>query len=144
VDVLRWAALDAWRTRLLREADVASVVSQETSLLLVEMPAVRRILELVRKHWRLAGRYTAEAYPGRITLFRAVPSGPNGPQFGDPALGWGALAEDGVEIHTLRANHVALLAKPYVAILAQELRSCLDRGHHSRVGTSDTHLQHYG
>ena len=109
MDRLRWAAMDTWRTRLLWEADAASAVSQETSLLLVEMPAVRRILELVKKHRQLAGRYSAETYAGRITLFRAMPTGPNKPQAGDPALGWGVLAKNGVEIHTVRANHVALL-----------------------------------
>ena len=91
---------------------------------------VYKNLELVWQHRRLARRYSAERYAGRITLFRAVPSKANEPQFGDPTLGWGVLAENGVEIHTVRANHVALLVKPYVEILAQELRSGLDRGRH--------------
>jgi len=92
---------------------------------------VRRVLELVREHRRLARRYCAEAYRGRITLFRAVPSERREHQVGDPAMGWGKLAESGVEIHPIQANHVALLVKPYVEVLAQELRACLDRGRSS-------------
>ena len=70
-DLLGWAVLNTWRTSLLREAEVAPTVSQETSLLLVKMPAIRRILGLVREHRRLARHYKAESYPGRIILFRA-------------------------------------------------------------------------
>jgi thioesterase domain-containing protein/acyl carrier protein len=129
VDLLGWAGLDTWRTLLLREAEVASTVSQEASLLLIEMPAVRRILELVREHRQLARKYTAERYEGRITLFRAVPSTSSKKWTGDPTLGWGVLAEGGVDDHFILANHVALLVKPHVEILAQELRVCLDQSH---------------
>jgi thioesterase domain-containing protein len=139
MDLLRWAGLDTWRARLLKEAEVANTVSLETSLLLVEMPDVRRVLELVREHMRLARRYSAEAYRGRITLFRAVHSEQSGHQAGDPAMGWGKLAESGLEIHTIQANHVALLVKPHVEVLAQELRACLDRDRSSLTDTTDIH-----
>lgn len=127
VDLLGWAGLDTWRAHLLKEAEVASIVSQDVSLLLVEMPAVRRVLELVREHSRLARRYTAERYGGRITLFRAVRSGSSKKKGEDPMLGWGGLAEGGVDVHSIQANHVALLVKPHIEILAQELRICLDQ-----------------
>lgn len=134
VDMLGWAGLDTWRTLLLKEAEVASTVSQETSLMLIKMPAVRRILELVREHRRLARRYTAERYGGRITLFRAVGSRSSKKRAGDPMLGWGVLAEEGVDVHFIQANHVALLVKPHVEILAQELRVCLDQSRRSPSG----------
>jgi thioesterase domain-containing protein len=127
LDLLRWAAFDTWRTRLLKDAEVAATVTQETSLLLVEMPAVRRVLHLVREHRRIARRYSAVAYSGHITLIRALTSDQDESSGRDPTLGWGMLAEGGVEIHNIRANHVALLARPYVKTLAQELRSYLDR-----------------
>ena len=49
-------------------------------------------------------------------------------------LGWGVLAEGGVDVHFILANHVALLVKPHVEILAQELRVCLDQSHRSPSG----------
>ena len=125
IDLLGWVGLDTWRTQTLKEAEVASTVSQETSLLLIEMPAVRRILELVREHGHIVRRYTAKMYRGRITLFRAAKSGSNEKGDGDPLLGWGELAQDGVEVHFIQSNHVALLVKPYIEILAQELRACI-------------------
>lgn len=138
-DLLRWAGIDTWRARLLNDAEVAQTVSRETSLLLVEMPAVRRILELVGEHKRLAHRYAAAAYRGRITLVRAVPAEQDEQQTEDPTMGWQQLAEGGVEMHTIRTNHVALLVKPYVEILAQELLACLDRGRRSLTGAADIH-----
>ncbi len=139
VDLLGWAGLDTWRTRLLREAEVVSTISQETSLRLIEMPAVRRILELVREHSQLGRLYAAKKYQGRITLFRAGRSGSNKKGINDPTMGWGVLAEDGVDIHFIQANHVALLVRPHVEILAQELRDCLDQSHTSLSKSIDTH-----
>ena len=126
IELLGWAGLDTWRTRLLKQAEVASAVSQETSILLVEMPAVRRILELVGEHRRLVHRYAVEMYRGRITLFRAIHSERYERLAGDHTMGWGRLARDGVEVHTLPANHVSLLVKPCVEILAKELKTCID------------------
>jgi amino acid adenylation domain-containing protein/non-ribosomal peptide synthase protein (TIGR01720 family) len=141
VDLLGWAGLDTWRAHLLKEAEVASIVSQDVSLLLVEMPAVRRVLELVREHSRLARRYTAERYGGRITLFRAVRSRSSKKRDEDPMLGWGGLAEGGVDVHSIQANHVALLVKPHIELLAQELRICLDQSRRYTSDSTDTHSQ---
>lgn len=141
VDLLGWVGLDTWRTQMLKEAEVASTVSQETSLLLIEMPAVRRILELVREHGHIVRRYAAEMYRGRITLFRAARSGPDEKGAEDPTMGWGALTEGDVDIHFIPANHVALLVKPHVEILAQELRACLDQSHKSLSDSIDDQSQ---
>lgn len=91
------------------------------------MPAVRRVLELVREHQRLAYQYKAQLYPGRITLFRAVPPDSKALDSEDPTMGWGGLAQGGVEFHTIPANHVALMIKPYVEQLAHQLAECSDR-----------------
>jgi hypothetical protein len=47
LNLLRWAGMDTWRARLLDYAEVATPASQEASLLLVELPTVRRVLDLV-------------------------------------------------------------------------------------------------
>jgi thioesterase domain-containing protein len=60
-------------------------------------------------------------------LFRATSLEKNEKREIDPTLGWGKLAEGGVDIHCIKANHVALLVRPHVEILAQELRVCLDQ-----------------
>jgi hypothetical protein len=124
---LQWAGLDAWREHLLRDAQVAPAVSAESSLLLIELPAVRRVLRLVRRHRQLARRYVAAPYRGRLTLVHAVPEGQDAHPPRDPTLGWQDLAAGGVELHTIRTMHVALLVKPYVEVLAREVMGCLDQ-----------------
>ncbi len=56
-------------------------------------------------------------------------------------MGWGALTEGDVDIHFIPANHVALLVKPHVEILAQELRACLDQSHKSPSDSINTHAE---
>jgi amino acid adenylation domain-containing protein/non-ribosomal peptide synthase protein (TIGR01720 family) len=136
VDLLGWAILDTWRKRLLGEAEVAGMVPQDSSLLLVEMPDVRRILRMVPRHIRLARRYSAQMYQGHVALFRALRLEPNEQRAGDLSLGWARLAAGGVEIRIIRANHVALLVNPYAKTLAQELAACLDRDHSSPDGSN--------
>ncbi len=139
VDLLGWARLDTWRTHMLQDAEVANTVSQDASLLLVEMPAVRRILKLVREHGQLVRRYAAKTYRGQITLFRAARSESNEKVVKDSTMGWGVLAEGGVDVHSIQANHVALLVKPHVEIFAQELNACLNQRTSSSSGTVDFH-----
>jgi hypothetical protein len=136
LDLLGWAVLDTWRKRLLGEAEVAGIVPQESSLLLLEMPDVRRIMSMGRQHVRLARRYSAQVYQGRVALFRALRSTSNVRQAGDLSLGWAGLAAEGVEIRVIGANHVALLVHPYVEVLAQELAAYLDRGGSSPRGSA--------
>lgn len=125
--LLGWAGLDTWRALLLREdTEIASTVSQETSLLLIRMPTVRRVLELVREHRRLVRRYRAKSYAGKITLFRAISNGSKQKVSADPTLGWGTLAQEGLEVRTIKANHAALFVKPHVKVLANELMTCLN------------------
>jgi len=126
-DLLGWAVLDTWRTRLLQEAEIAQTVSQEESLLLIKMPGVRRILKLIRKHQQIVQQYTAQPYRGNITLFRAVDFDSDGNEKQVSALGWQQLVEGQMTVHPIQANHVAFLVKPTVKTLAQELSECLDQ-----------------
>ena len=56
-------------------------------------------------------------------------------------LGWEVLAEGGVDVHFIQANHVALLVKPHIQILAQELRICLDQNCNYTSDSTGTHSQ---
>jgi amino acid adenylation domain-containing protein/non-ribosomal peptide synthase protein (TIGR01720 family) len=125
-DLLGWAILDTWRNRLLQEAELAHTVLQEESLLLIKMPAVRRILKLIRKHKKLVQQYTAQPYKGEITLFHAVDHAPNKNDKRESISGWRKIAEGRVMVHSIQANHVAFFVKPYVETLAEELTKSLN------------------
>lgn len=68
--------------------------------------------------------YVPQIYPGRITLFKAVDVPI--PDV-DPKLGWGELAAGGLEIHDIPSNHLGMLREPYVQVLGEKLRACIER-----------------
>ena len=85
------------------------------------MPAHLR--DNVKLFTMAAQRYRPKPYPGRVILFKAAEQNA---QYGpDPKLGWGEVAERGVEIHEVPGDHMSILDKPRVANLAEQLRACL-------------------
>jgi amino acid adenylation domain-containing protein len=70
--------------------------------------------------------YQPKPYPGRLVVFRAEQT-PNwvGVRFEDPFLGWGSLALQGIEVHTVPADHWTLLHRENVPALADGLNRYL-------------------
>jgi thioesterase domain-containing protein len=69
--------------------------------------------------------YVPQPYPGRLVLFRAlVRSIAADP---DPQMGWGKLAQGGLEIQDVPGDHVSLLVEPSVRVLAEQLDAYLQR-----------------
>jgi thioesterase domain-containing protein len=86
-------------------------------------------------NWYAVARYTARRYPGSITLFRAEEGiGAVDARYGDE-LGWGGLAEQGIEVHKIPGSHLDLMKEPNVRIVAQELSACLERCRQDGSGT---------
>jgi amino acid adenylation domain-containing protein len=69
--------------------------------------------------------YTPQPYKGRITLLLARAR----PLFSsyEPDLGWGKYALGGVDVAWVPGNHNSILQEPFVAALAEQLKSRLDR-----------------
>ncbi|NOT47998.1 MAG: amino acid adenylation domain-containing protein [Acidobacteria bacterium] len=80
-----------------------------------------QIEDLIRKAGQ---KYSPEVYPGNMTLFRASIQ-PMGIQ-PDPTLGWENLVEGKIETHEVPGHHGSIVAKPYVHVLAKNLRDCLE------------------
>jgi thioesterase domain-containing protein/acyl carrier protein len=87
-----------------------------------ELPEHRRLL--IESHYRALNHYQPKAYPGRITLFQAQAR----PLFSlfYPELGWKRLALNGVEVKQIPGSHEGMFKEPYVQILAEELRRCIE------------------
>jgi amino acid adenylation domain-containing protein len=72
--------------------------------------------------------YKPQIYSGQATLFRATEGTLE--WHNDPALGWGDLVMGGVETYDIPSRHnevTDMLAEPYVRVLAEKLRACIDR-----------------
>lgn len=74
--------------------------------------------------WVSAMNYHPRPWPGRVTLFRASEQpDPNLPH----DLGWTPLAEQGVEVYELPGDHDLVFREPNIQVLAQQLRSRLEK-----------------
>jgi thioesterase domain-containing protein/NAD(P)-dependent dehydrogenase (short-subunit alcohol dehydrogenase family)/acyl carrier protein len=77
-------------------------------------------------HWYALSRYTFKPFPGKITLVRATDQGPEVLGHSDDrTLGWGDLAQGGVEIIDVPTKHMFMLFEPYVATFAETLKTIL-------------------
>jgi amino acid adenylation domain-containing protein len=66
--------------------------------------------------------YIPQPYPGRITIFRAMES-PPGYQL-ERNLGWGKIAQDGVELYKIPGDHTSIMASP---VLSEIMEACLKK-----------------
>jgi thioesterase domain-containing protein len=68
--------------------------------------------------------YVPKIYPQRITLFRSREKLSINHQ--DPTLGWSELTTEKVEVIRVPGNHLTMLRKPNVEVLAQKLKHCFE------------------
>jgi amino acid adenylation domain-containing protein len=66
--------------------------------------------------------YTAHTYPGKVTLFRVREHAWYIHM--EPTDGWQQYAQS-LEIHVVPGNHTSLLREPHLAILADDVKNCL-------------------
>ena len=64
--------------------------------------------------------YAPQAYPGRITYFLSEL------RKEEPHGKWHELAVGGLDVHKMPGHHTSMLREPYVRVVAEQLRACLD------------------
>jgi aspartate racemase len=70
--------------------------------------------------YQAARTYTPQVYTGNMILFRTQT-----PSY-DSRLDWPRLAAGGLEIHQIPGKHLEILKEPYVQVLAEHLKKCLN------------------
>jgi acyl transferase domain-containing protein/thioesterase domain-containing protein/acyl carrier protein len=88
-------------------------------------------------NWFAALRYEARPYPGRVTLFRATTPLSFIDMPSDRELGWGPLAEAGVDVHEIPGTHREIMREPNVRIVAREVSTCLTASRERQLRDSD-------
>lgn len=97
----------------------------------VDLHLLRRIMIMRKMNIYAARRYEPQqAYPGRITLFRATESlkdtqSAEVASDADITRGWEKLATNGVEVHLVSGKHRQLMEEPAVQALATMLKQCI-------------------
>ncbi|MCP4658612.1 MAG: hypothetical protein GY856_24645, partial [bacterium] len=67
-------------------------------------------------------------YAGRITLFRAAEGlAGDAAESRETDLGWSGLSGVPVEVHTVSGDHITMLARENLPVLAERLQACLGK-----------------
>lgn len=98
----------------------------------LELKDVAHALEGFRRLMRLRRNWRVRSYGGRLMLVRS--RDPEDWMSAEarmlreaPALGWNRLVAGGVDVHTVPGTHFTLMIEPHVALVAERLRTCMDR-----------------
>ena len=86
------------------------------------LPRGLRNLHVAEADYRANRAYVAQAWSGALTYFQA-----GGAVHRDPSVFWGEVATRGVEVHLVPGEGENIFREPNVAVLAQHLRSCLEK-----------------
>jgi acyl transferase domain-containing protein/thioesterase domain-containing protein/acyl carrier protein len=91
----------------------------------LDRPLPQRFSTLPSVNGFAMSQYRPSVYPGQLAIFRSVNREETFEN--DELLGWGGLAEGGIEVFDITGSHLEMLYEPNVRVLAEKLRSCLDR-----------------
>jgi thioesterase domain-containing protein len=88
----------------------------------VDLRWVRWLIDGYRIAVAATQRYRPRPFPGRLVLLRAADHSIDA----EETLGWGALAQGGVDLHWVPGTHETLVHAPHVQALAERLRACIE------------------
>ncbi|MDB9380470.1 hypothetical protein [Nodularia sphaerocarpa] len=69
--------------------------------------------------------YQPQVYPGKVTLLRCQVQPLDQALHDD--LGWSELVTGDIEIIPISSDHFGILREPYVRVVAENLKSCLEK-----------------
>lgn len=95
-----------------------SVIPPESRLRILHEVAIGSILQIYQANSQAVHHYKPKPYPNPITLLRTTQPGNKIDR--NRTMGWNELAAE-VEVHLLPGNHLTMLRKPHVQVLAQHL-----------------------
>jgi oxalate---CoA ligase len=89
----------------------------------VSRPAPRDPMDVVVANVIAARSYVPQPYSGRVLLFKRTMDLIG--RYRQPDNGWGRVVRDGLEVHRIEGDHLALLAEPGVDVLAEKLAEAM-------------------
>ncbi|MDF5722879.1 MAG: thioesterase domain-containing protein [Rhizonema sp. PD37] len=110
---------------ILKEDATVNLISEESKLRLLSELAIRPMLRVLYANSQAVLNYVPQAYPKQIHLFRTKVQSSIAKE--DPSMGWDQLVVGETEIHHLPGNHLTMLKKPHIQVLATQLRACIEK-----------------
>ncbi|MDV2992590.1 MAG: D-alanine--D-alanyl carrier protein ligase [Chroococcidiopsis sp. SAG 2025] len=111
----------AWLS-FLERTTISHLLPQSAVLRMLDELTIHRLMKIFSANSRATLKYTPRPYPQAIALFRTTELQKKSH---DPTLGWSQLSRSGVQVHYISGNHLTMLQKPHVRVLAEHLRRYL-------------------
>lgn len=111
---------------LLGRAPIVDVVDANPHLDGVPTPTLFRCLRVLWNNIAIMRRYLPQPLPAPIVLLKAANNAELGLHDDDPAMGWGEIAQEGLEVIDVPGNHVVIMLHPSIEVLAEGLLRSLD------------------
>ncbi|WP_373270803.1 thioesterase domain-containing protein [Nostoc sp. T09] len=109
---------------LLKKGFTNNLISENTNLHLLNELTIIPILRIFYANSQAVIKYIPQAYPKQITLFKTSKTSSMAEE--DLSMGWDKLAVEKTEIHMIPGNHLTMLRKPHIQVLAAQLRACIE------------------
>lgn len=113
-------AANFFKECILGQAAIADFLPQESKRAILRELTFSPMFPVFQANSQATLNYVPQIYPNRITLFRS--SEQISIAHRNPTLGWNELTADQVEVIRLPGNHLTMLRKPHVQVLAEQLR----------------------
>ncbi|QIR36060.1 amino acid adenylation domain-containing protein [Tolypothrix sp. PCC 7910] len=110
---------------ILKEDATANLISEESQLRLLSELAIPSILRVFYANSQAVLNYVPQVYPKQIHFFRTKVQSTITEK--EPSMGWNQLAAEGTEIHHIPGNHLTMLRKPQIQVLAGQLKACIEK-----------------
>ncbi len=120
-----WLPKNLFSNFILFEDATVNVISEESKLRLLSELAIRPMLRVFYANSQAVLNYVPQAYPKRINLFRTKVQSSIAKE--DASMGWDQLIVGGTEIHHIPGNHLTMLRKPHIQVLAVQLKACIEK-----------------
>ncbi len=122
--LLNWVA-KFWHGWNWKQAVMVSILSKESKKQSWRELAIPSMFTVFQANSQATLSYVPKIYPRRITLLRSGEKLSRIHQ--NPTLGWSELTTEQVEVIRVPGNHLTMLRKPCVEVLAQQLKHCLEQ-----------------
>ncbi|MHC5769303.1 MAG: non-ribosomal peptide synthetase [Nostoc sp.] len=108
-----------------KEDATVNIIPEESKLRLLSELAIRPMLRVFYANSQAVLNYVPQAYPKRINLFRTKVQSSIAKE--DSSMGWDQIIVGRTEIHHIPGNHLTMLRKPHIQILAAQLKACIEK-----------------
>ncbi|MGB3203984.1 MAG: amino acid adenylation domain-containing protein [Crinalium sp.] len=109
----------------LQQYALTNLIPDESRSLILREVTIRPMLRIFQANSQAVLSYKSKIYPKKIHLFTSIEEVSKTNR--DPTMGWSELAMGGVEVHQGSGNHLSMLKKPHVKLLAEQLKVCFDQ-----------------